>query len=218
MGMTLTGFFASKTQTPWNWDFAAGFHLVTGISGSGKSTFLRGVAGQSEKAQGVVRIELERFDYQDPEHRHHFFLNYVSILYHNPHLIQELSVRENLLLPEVLTNRRGGYLSSLQELCQVLKIEDLLDRQASDLSQGEAHRIALARTLYFARSVLILDEPFVHIQAELKKPVMEFIVKRMLNQAIVVLISTHDPDVSQFFPYRSRIQFDSSRLKAEELF
>ncbi|MBW7876660.1 MAG: ATP-binding cassette domain-containing protein [Candidatus Cloacimonetes bacterium] len=215
MGMTLSGFVVKQWQEPLNWDFLSGFHLVTGISGSGKSTFLLGLAGQSDQVSGVICMEQDRYDYQDAADRQRFFLNHVSMLCHNPHLIQELSVRENLALPEKITQRRGGYLSSLQELCHVLQIEDLMDRLASDLSQGEAHRIAMARALYFARSLLILDEPFVHIQPELKKPIMQYLAQRMLNQSLVVLISTHDPEVSRFFGYRSQICFDSSRLKAE---
>ncbi|HZU10029.1 MAG TPA: ATP-binding cassette domain-containing protein [Pseudacidobacterium sp.] len=156
----------------------AGFHLsapwtvLFGSSGAGKSTVLRAVAGLLTPHKGRValrnRILLDTSSGISlaPGQRG------IGFLTQQPALFPHMSVRRNIAfgLHQLTHDRRE---SRTKEMLALFRIEKLADRMPSELSGGEYQRVALARSLAPRPELLLLDEPFSGLDAELKTSILK---------------------------------------------
>ena len=138
---------------------------ISAPSGSGKTSFLRVLAGLTKR----VPLNLNKK------------LGYVpqdSLLF--PHL----NVRENLLLSPRADKKR------LNEIASALLIENLLHRFPRTLSGGEKQRVAMARALISEPDLLLLDEPFSALDEKMKTQVIDFIKSWLQkNNTDLILVS-----------------------------
>jgi ABC-type nitrate/sulfonate/bicarbonate transport system ATPase subunit len=141
---------------------------LSGPSGSGKTTFLRLLAGLDEPDAG--RIEgLDRGD--------------VSMVFQEDRLLPWLSALENL--SAVLPDR-----ATACHWLELVQLADFADHYPAELSGGMKRRIALARGLAFPSSLLLLDEPFQGVDAEMRRTLYP-LVRAAATERLVVLVS-HD--------------------------
>ncbi|MGO1768976.1 MAG: ATP-binding cassette domain-containing protein [Microbacterium sp.] len=156
-----------------------GVVAVTGPSGSGKTTLLLCAAGVSSPPRGRIARGAER----------------VGVHFQEPRLLPWLDVLRNVLLPvtggrwrnvpgEIVT-RAAGVLRSLG-----------IDAPAAlpgELSGGQQRRVSLARALLAADDLLIVDEPFAHLDREAADAVQRAVRGRAESGA-AVLLAAHEPD------------------------
>lgn len=180
---------------------------MSGISGSGKTTWLLGLCGARARAQGQLILEDREYSYSNSVHRREVFENLTSLHAHSSRLLPQLSVEENILLPQDLMGRRGGRIASLAEIVRIFDLGAVLKRPAGKISQGEAQRASVARAVYGVRSLLILDEPFVHLQEELKFRIVNFLCRRFKGLGVYVFLSSHDPQIMHAFPWKTILKF-----------
>jgi molybdate transport system ATP-binding protein len=145
-------------------------------SGSGKSTFVRTIAGLHKSAE-ITTIEFPRI------------IGYVP---QDSLLIPHLSVKENLLLSP------RSQASKLSEVCEELKILQLLDRKPRMLSGGEKQRVSIGRALLSHPELLILDEPFAALDFEIRDQVSAYLKEWLTKNQVNLLLITHDQVSSQF--------------------
>ncbi|HEU4521243.1 MAG TPA: ATP-binding cassette domain-containing protein, partial [Thermoanaerobaculia bacterium] len=98
-------------------------------------------------------------------------------------LFPHMSVRRNIHYGE-----RGR---SMEGVVDVLEIAHLLDRGVRDLSGGERKRVALARALLSAPEVLLLDEPLSGIDVELRRRVLDYLLRVQNDFPIPLVYVTH---------------------------
>jgi ABC-type Fe3+/spermidine/putrescine transport system ATPase subunit len=143
------------------------YAVVLGPSGSGKSLFLKTLAGLFWPDSGSVVIGGKDVSGVPPERRR------VGLVFQEPSLFPHYNVRDNIAY-----GLRGlQKQKTVEELAAVLRIGDLLNRPVQRLSGGEAQKVALARALAVKPDVLLLDEPLsqvdhnarLELQGELKR-------------------------------------------------
>jgi iron(III) transport system ATP-binding protein len=162
---------------------------VLGLSGCGKTTLLRVIAG-FERAQrgrvalGGVTVEDEH-TYVAPEHRGVGYVPQEGALF--PHLDVQANVGFGLPRGE----RRGH---AVTDMLEMVGIEQLAHRHPHRLSGGEQQRVALARALVRRPQALLLDEPFSSLDASLRSHVREEVQALLRAQGVTTVLVTHDQE------------------------
>ncbi len=129
---------------------SGGRNFVVGRNGSGKSTLLHSIAGLI-KGKGIIEINGVNINDLPPEDRK------VGLIPQDLLLFGRLSVENNL---KASVKYAHGNLDIYREIVEELHIKSLLPRKASEISIGQAQKVAIARALISEPSLLLMDEPF----------------------------------------------------------
>ncbi|MFW6061626.1 MAG: ABC transporter ATP-binding protein [Planctomycetota bacterium] len=170
---------------------AGEFLAVQGASGSGKSTLLL-VAGGLLRPDGG-RVDVGGFDpYRvGPEQRARWRAGNVGFVFQQFHLVDYLSVRENVLAAS-LAGGDGKVGQRAEELIGRFCLADRASHTPAELSTGERQRTALARALLNRPSLLLADEPTGNLDEANASAVLESL-RRFTTDGGAVLLVTHDP-------------------------
>lgn len=167
---------------------------ILGQSGSGKSTVLRLIAGLETPSSGRIKIN-QRIIYDantniPPEGRG------VGMVFQDYALFPHLTVEKNIKygLSKLMKSEQTKRLSEVLEL---VGLQDFAKRYPHELSGGQQQRVALARALAPKPSVLLLDEPFSNLDADLQIKIRDEL-KNIIKQAgMTSIFVTHDRDDSK---------------------
>ena len=160
---------------------------VLGASGAGKSTLLRLIAGFEAPTKGEIFIDSELVSSSDsvlpPEKRG------VGIVPQDSALFSHLTVSQNIGfgLPK-------GSDSRIKELLKLVGLEEFANRNPSSLSGGQAQRVALARALAPKPKLVLLDEPFSALDAELRVRLREDVRAVLRAENASAILVTHDQE------------------------
>lgn len=168
---------------------------ITGIfgpSGSGKSTLLEVLLGLRPPAstRGAARVgNTVLFDDKQPilVPPHARGLGWVP---QDAALFPHLSVRDNT----TFARRPGGAIDGerLAKLAALCEIDHILDRRPAALSGGERQRASLARALYGARGLLLLDEPFASLDLKRRRRLLVSLREHAAAERLSLLYVSHD--------------------------
>ncbi|MFY9782781.1 MAG: ABC transporter ATP-binding protein [Acidimicrobiales bacterium] len=168
---------------------AGSFVSVLGPSGSGKTTLLRVIAGFERADGGCVRLRGEVVDdeshYVAAEHRR---IGYVP---QEGNLFPHLSVERNVGFGLKRQDRRG---KRVAELLEMVGLAGFADRYPHQLSGGQQQRVALARGLAIGPSLVLLDEPFSSLDANLRATVRHDVRRILRDAGTTAILVTHDQD------------------------
>ena len=172
------------------------FEALMGPSGSGKSTFLHIAAGLLGADAGSVEIGGEDVTKMSDSEATKFRRRHVGVVFQAFNLLNEKTVRENILLPLRLDGELGRKTEDgrLEELAKRLGIVGLLDKKSEELSGGEQQRVAIARALIAEPEIVLADEPTGNLDAKSAKDICEIL--KGLNGKSAILVVTHDPVVA----------------------
>ena len=159
---------------------------ICGASGSGKSTLLLAIGGLETIQSGTVM-----FDGCPVIGGRQAFIEGIGYVFQHYHLIEELTVRENLLLP--FSIRFGGRQMPdiLDEVLDLLGLKELLDRLPTVLSGGEQQRAALARAVLAKPKLLLADEPTGSLDEATGTRVMELLLRVCQRFCMSLILVTH---------------------------
>ncbi|HEX6780125.1 MAG TPA: ABC transporter ATP-binding protein [Ktedonobacterales bacterium] len=160
---------------------------LIGPNGSGKTTLIRIIVGLTKPTAGEVRILGQKM----PNRQIAKDIGYMT---QNNALYQELSIRENLEFFGQIYGLRGRHLKERVEA--VLETVDLPERARSivdTLSGGMKQRVLLASVLIHDPRLLLLDEPTVGIDPELRLAFWDHFA-RLNSQGVTIIVSTHHLD------------------------
>lgn len=163
---------------------------VMGPSGSGKSTLLAYVGGFLDPAfegSGAVRVDGLDITRLPAEARH------AGLLFQDALLFPHMTVRGNVAfaLPPGIGGRAHRRARAEEALAGV-GLEGFGERDPDTLSGGQKARVALARTLVSAPCMLLLDEPFSRLDAELRQQMRELVFAKARASGLPVILVTHD--------------------------
>jgi iron(III) transport system ATP-binding protein len=162
---------------------------VLGLSGCGKTTLLRAIAGFERAERGRIALGSRTLDdghgYVPPERRGIGYVPQEGALFPN------LSVQANVAFGLSRPERRTKIVA---ELLEMVGLAPLARRFPHQLSGGEQQRVALARALARRPEVILLDEPFSSLDASLRTAVGEEVIGLLRRQGATTMLVTHDQD------------------------
>lgn len=172
---------------------------IIGESGCGKSTLLKLVYGLQDLNEG--QIFWNETEVLGPKYNLIPGMDFMKYLAQDFDLMPYITVAENV----------GKYLSNIdsekkwnrvKELLKIVEMEDFFDVKAKNLSGGQMQRVAIARVLALEPEVLLLDEPFSHIDNFRKNSLRRKLFTYLKEKQITCLVATHDStDVLSFTDY-----------------
>jgi putative ABC transport system ATP-binding protein len=173
---------------------------ITGPSGSGKSTLLHLMAGLERPTAG--RMSWPALG-TDPLGRP----GLVGVVFQGPSLIPTLDVAENVALPLVLAGTADRVAHELaMDALDTLEIDDLANKLPDELSGGQAQRVAIARAMATRPVLILADEPTGQLDRATGAHVIDVLLGAADLLGAAVVISTHDPAVSDRLSTRWRIR------------
>ena len=162
---------------------------LVGPSGSGKTTLLRMLAGFARPDAGTIaiggRIVAGPAVHVPPERRS------VGLVFQADACFPHLTVRGNVAFGLRRTPRRARR-ARVDRLLALVGMEALADRHPHELSGGQRQRVALARALAPRPSVVLLDEPFAHLDAPLRAELRLQLRAVLAEEGATAVLVTHD--------------------------
>lgn len=171
------------------------FIAVVGPSGSGKSTLLHLIGGVDRPNDGKIYIEGTDISNYNSKELALFRRRKVGIVYQFYNLIPNLTVKHNIELPLTLDGRRVNE-KLFDDIVNKLGISKKLNNFPSELSGGQNQRVAIARSLIYEPTLLLLDEPTGNLDRKNSNEIIEILkyFNHTSNQTIILV--THDESVA----------------------
>lgn len=171
------------------------FVAIVGPSGSGKSTLLHLLGGIDKPTSGKVYInDVDIYTLKEKD-LSIFRRRNVGLIYQFYNLIPVLSVKENILLPAELDNRKIDK-DYLDDLLKTLGLKERANHLPNELSGGQQQRTSIGRALINRPSIVLADEPTGNLDSKNSKEVLELLKLsvRKYNQTLIMI--THDPSIA----------------------
>jgi sulfate/thiosulfate transport system ATP-binding protein len=162
---------------------------LLGPSGGGKSTLLRVIAGLETPDGGVVTINGQDATSLPPQRRN------VGFVFQHYAAFKHLSVYRNVAFGLTIRKRpKAEIRKRVTELLELVHLEAFADRLPSQLSGGQRQRMALARALAVEPNVLLLDEPFGALDAQVRKELRNWLRRLHDEMHVTTVFVTHDQE------------------------
>ena len=167
----------------------SGITALFGPSGAGKSSVLNTIAGFLPNA-GEVRVDGQTWQGAGTQTFMPAHMRPVGTVFQEPRLFPHLDMAGNLAFAQKRANPDGPAIA-FDEVTAALQIGDLLDRQPSTLSGGEARRVSIARALLSRPKLLLMDEPLSGIDRARKNVILQMIGRLPIQFGVPVIFVSH---------------------------
>jgi lipoprotein-releasing system ATP-binding protein len=179
------------------------FVAITGASGSGKSTLLHILGALDNQDKGTVRFEGQPLSGMSGSDLNRYRNKMVGFVFQFYHLLDELSVLENVILPAMVPagvfgwlSKRGGVKRRGFELLEAVGLSQRAAHKPYQLSGGERQRTAIARALINEPKLLLADEPTGNLDSAAGNGILE-LLERLNRAGQTIVMVTHDERIAQ---------------------
>lgn len=173
------------------------FAALMGKSGSGKTTLLNILSTSDSATSGRYLFEGQDITGLSEKERITYRRGKIAVIYQQYNLIPELTVRENILLPFIIANRKAEH-GEVENLAEWLEISGRLDFFPAKLSGGEKQRVAIARALITKPALLLADEPTGNLDSVNGKTVIKLLSDCARKRGQTILMVTHDAEAAGY--------------------
>ena len=178
---------------------------IMGSSGSGKTTLLNCIATTIKPSEGNIILKGENIEKFKGNKLADYRGNKIGYLFQNFNLLENLTARENILLPMAIHNKVDKNSNSkIEELAEYMDIKDILDKLPSQISGGQKQRVAAVRALILNPEIILADEPTGALDSKNANSLMKKLSDLNEYENKTILMVTHDANVAKFC---SRILF-----------
>ncbi len=180
---------------------------IIGSSGSGKSTLLNLIGLLDQPCRGRLILDGCDMTQANADQRAIARNSSLGFVFQSFNLLPRLSVLDNVALP--LTYRGIRLASARQAAKAQLEKVRLAHRALSrpaDLSGGQRQRVAIARALVTGPRILLADEPTGNLDGDTAQDIMGLLSSLNREQAMTLLMVTHDPGMAQCLDRRLRVR------------
>ena len=165
------------------------FFVLFGPAGAGKTTILNCIAGIQLPEEGVIKFDGEIVNLVDAAHRD------TAMVFENYALYPQMTVYDNMASPlrSKLYKKDEEYIKNkIQSVAEMMKMDYLLERLPSQLSNGQKQRVAMGRALVRSPRVYLMDEPLAHLDAKLRNAMRTELKDIQANFGTTSVYVTHD--------------------------
>ena len=173
-----------------------GMVFVVGKSGSGKSTLLNILGGLDSSSGGNIIIDGNDFSFFSEKDFDNYRNNYLGFIFQDFHLIDSLTVRENIKISLDLQGIKKTK-KRLKEVLKQVDLEGYENRYPRELSGGQQQRVAIARAIIKKPKLILADEPTGNLDSKTARSVMH-VLKKLSKDTLVVVVSHNDEDAQIF--------------------
>ena len=172
------------------------FTAIVGRSGSGKSTLLHLIGGLDRPDEGKVWIEGKDIFALKDDRLAAFRRKKIGFIFQDYNLIPSLNVRENIVLPLGLDNRKVKR-EDVQEVLEKIGLTDKEETMPNALSGGQKQRTAIARALVTRPAIILADEPTGNLDSQTELEVMSLMKSCVTDFGQTLVMITHDEMIAQ---------------------
>lgn len=174
---------------------------VIGKSGAGKSTLMHILGGLDRPDKGRVMTEGRDFYGVAPSTRSKIRASEIGFVFQSYHLLPEMDVLENVMLPAMAIRQafgaRTGLRARAMELLASVGLADRADHTPMELSGGEQQRVALARALMNDPTLVLADEPTGNLDTTTGGQVLDMLFALTKNRGHTLILVTHNDGVAR---------------------
>lgn len=159
---------------------------LVGENGSGKSTLLKTILGLHKKDSGEIikHISDDKISYLEQN---------------NMRDLSFPATAKEIIMTGVQRHKKMPFYTkkdwdAFHEVCDLLNIKDIVNRQIGDLSGGQRQRVMLARTIIRNPDLIILDEPCSGLDVNITKELYDILEKLQKDKNVTIVMATHDLD------------------------
>ena len=183
--------------------------VVTGPSGSGKSSLLHVLGALDPPSSGTVTLHGRNAFALTPAAMAKFRNTDVGFVFQDHCLLPQCSVLENVLVPTLVAPKRNGEAADdirrARLLIEQVGLADRIDHRPGELSGGEKQRVAIARALIRQPRLVLCDEPTGNLDQESASIVASLLLNLHQHQQNILIVVTHSERLASQFPIRFEI-------------
>lgn len=182
------------------------FLAIMGTSGSGKSTLLHILGCMDRLTTGEYRFEETDVSELSVKDWHEFRRKHISFVFQNFALINQYTVRENIMIPlKAQRMRKKERNARVEHVAEVLGISEVLDKLPLHISGGQQQRAAIARAIVSDNELLLCDEPTGALDRNTGVEVMDILTNIHKTGKTIIMV-THDMNIAEYADRIIRIE------------
>lgn len=195
-----------------SFELSAGENVaILGPSGSGKSTLLHIIGALDPPTSGTVTLAgVNPFELSEPKLAS--FRNHnVGFIFQEHHLLPQLSVLENVLMPTVAGGRANStQIDRAHDLIHRVGLTQRIEHRPAELSGGERQRVAVARSLIHHPALLLADEPTGSLDSANALSIGTLLLELQQQENTMLVVVTHSSELASLL--ERRLQFSAGCL------
>lgn len=179
--------------------FPGEFVAIMGPSGSGKSTAMNMVGCLDVPTRGSIFLDGQDISKLSESDLAQIRGRKIGFIFQTFNLMPGLTALENVMLPMTFQDvPRSEREMRAEKLLGLVELSDRLNHKPTELSGGQQQRVAIARSLANDPDVILADEPTGNLDTKTGKDVMKMLSNLHKEEKKVIIMVTHDPNVSQY--------------------
>jgi lipoprotein-releasing system ATP-binding protein len=179
------------------------FLSLVGASGSGKTTLLHLLGTLDKPDEGEILLEGRRIDNVPHRERDRLRNEVFGFIFQFYHLLPELNVLENVLMPQMIKHsiftwwgKRGRLRREAQRLVELVGLAHRVKHKPNELSGGEMQRTAIARALMNRPQILLADEPTGNLDSTTGEGIVRLLRDLNQQEGLTIVMVTHNSDLA----------------------
>ncbi len=167
-------------------------YSLMGPSGSGKSTLLNLISLIDHPSNGSIKFNDHEINYAEKEENDKFRAKKIGIVYQQNNLLPDFTSLENIYLASLsINNDKDVAISKAKQLLKKIGLSNRADHYPSQLSGGEAQRIAIARAIINDPEIILADEPTGSLDMRTAKVIFN-LLKNQKRSDRLIIFATHN--------------------------
>ena len=189
---------------------------VTGPSGSGKTTLLNICGTLDQPSSGEVEVCGNKITDISEQETDALRKKKIGFIFQQHHLLPQLSVLENVLLPALAVNDKVSQTIADRgmNLLNIAGLSKRTDHKPGELSGGECQRTAVVRSLINSPEIILADEPTGSLDYRTSGIIADLLLEFKVEENLTLILVTHANDLAR--KMETRYILDKFRLKAEK--